>query len=159
MHRRGDDRKVLVGGVALMLLGSSMHPRNVEYLVKIGPKAIDEFQFFTYYNANANAFFNELWEMEKRKKIASPQTLLELRAFNYVNLPVDCDWHIKHNLEFDISFLAGPYNRFNLSGLKILPKYMDKQKLSGFNRFLERKQDNANRRERLFDTGSMVVSK
>ena len=80
--------KVLIGGKALVELGSSRSTNDVDYLVN-DKSTTEMFVFDTenntdYINANGHKFFSEIFEIEKCNEIATPQSLLELKAFSFV---------------------------------------------------------------------------
>jgi hypothetical protein len=85
-------KKLMIGGAALVKLGSSRSTQDVDYLV-CDKSTDDNFihdkeKNIDYINANGHPFFEEIWQAEKNNigEIASPQSLLELKAFAFVQL-------------------------------------------------------------------------
>lgn len=119
-------KKLLIGGKALMQLGSSRHTSDTDYLTFLE----DSKQPFVHLegdidliNANGNTFFAQVWEMEAKNEgeIASPQALLELKCYAFSK---HCE--LRHfqkvdNAEFDIKFLV---RTFGLKEMKLAHKHM-----------------------------------
>ena len=80
----------MIGGCALHKLGSSRRYKEIDYLVYDQSSNAsfihDRDNEKNYYNANGSLFFAEIWKMEENNigEIASPQALLELKAFTFV---------------------------------------------------------------------------
>jgi len=119
--------KLLIGGQALVQLGSSRSTSDVDYLVddKSTTKAFihDVDNNIDYINANGNKFFEEIAKMEAKNKtgIASPKALLELKAFSLVQHCINRNWNKANDAEFDMKFLV---INCGVSELKIVKKYI-----------------------------------
>lgn len=118
--------KILIGGQALVTLGSTRSTNDVDYLVNdtstkdmfIHHK-IDE----DWINANGHAFFKEIWDLEKDKVVASPQSLLELKAFSLVQHCINRKFQKADEAEFDMKFLC---RTFKLTQVTLVQKYITK---------------------------------
>ena len=81
--------KILIGGAALVQLGSSRSTLDTDYLVNdttsSAPFMKDEANNVDYINANGHPFFAEIFKIEEGNEVASPQSLLELKAFSLVH--------------------------------------------------------------------------
>src|SRR5699024_3809881 len=126
-------KKILIGGYALVKLGSSRHTEDIDYLVNDSSTTDmfihDHQNNIDYVNANGHEFYREIWEMEKNNvgEIASPQSLLELKAFAWIQYLQNGHWDKANAAEFDMKFLA---NKYNLEDVKILPKHIHTGELS-----------------------------
>jgi hypothetical protein len=114
---------VLIGGRALVALGSSRNTQDTDYLVN--DESTDA-EFIRHedgdlINANGHPFFKEIWGIEKGREIASPQGLLELKVFAFVQHCENGFWKKADQAEFDIKFLA---RQFNLTAAPIAEKYI-----------------------------------
>lgn len=77
--------KILIGGQALVKLGSSRSTNDTDYLIFLE----DNFDMFIhdkennidYINGNSSNFFEAIWNREKNNDIASPESLFELKAY------------------------------------------------------------------------------
>ena len=115
--------KILIGGQALKELGSDRYTNDIDYLINdlntksafITSKEVD------YLNANGNKFFKEIFNIEKENKIASPQSLLELKAYSFVQHCQNFNWSKVDKTEYDMKFLV---RNFNLNSTPIAKKYM-----------------------------------
>ena len=100
--------KILIGGRALVALGSSRNTLDIDYLVNdlstketfIHKDGVD------YCNANGSKFFKEIYQIEKDNQIASPQSLLELKAYGWVQHSLEGNWKKVTDYEYDIKFLV-----------------------------------------------------
>ncbi len=113
---------ILIGGQALKNLGSSRNTKDQDYLINDPEK--DLFvcsDSVDYLNAAKSNFFMEIWEAEKRREQASPQSLLELKAYALVEHCQNMQWQKADDCEYDIKFLV---RKFNLTELKIAQKYI-----------------------------------
>lgn len=123
--------KILIGGQALAELGSSRGTNDVDYLINEESSKdafiCDEKANIDYINANGNKFFKEIFELEKDNKIASPQSLLELKAFAFVQHCQNFKWNKVNDCEFDMKFLA---INFDINSVKIVNKYVSEGELS-----------------------------
>src|SRR5699024_514537 len=88
-----------------------------------------------YVNANGHKFYQEIWEMEKDNigEIASPQALLELKAFAFVQHWLNGFWQKADETEFDMKFLV---RKYNLDEVRIVGKYVDAGQLSEINKVI-----------------------
>ena len=117
------ENKILIGGRALIALGSSRNTLDTDYLVNIpgeGAFIHDEKNNVDYCNAAGLKFFAEIWKKEEGREIASPAGLLELKAFSFVQHCLNGNFQKADDAEYDMKFLI---RRFNLSTPKIVKKY------------------------------------
>ncbi len=120
--------KILIGGRALIALGSSRNTLDIDYLVNYpdSPSAFLQEAGVDYCNAGGSEpgarFFAEIYKQEKGREIASPQSLLELKAFAFVQHCRNGHWQKADDAEYDMKFLV---RKFKLTGVKIVPKYLD----------------------------------
>jgi hypothetical protein len=118
------EKQLLIGGYGLHKLGSSRGSKEIEYLVHDqSNNAFFIHDGKNYYNANGSQFFAEVWKMEENNigEIASPQALLELVAYTFVQHCSNHFFQKADEAEFDIKFLV---RSFNLEDLKIVTKYI-----------------------------------
>ena len=80
-----------------------------------------------FLNANGNKFFAEIFKIESENEIASPQSLLELKAYAFVQHRQNFNWKKVDSTEYDIKFLV---RKFKLNSVKIANKYMTLGELS-----------------------------
>lgn len=123
--------KVLIGGQALVELGSSRSTNDVDYLVfnenDFKPFSFDKENNIDYMNANASNFANDIWNKEKNNKIATPQSLFELKAFAYLSHVRNFNLNKINDCIFDLNFLA---INFNINSLPTLAKYATKNEIN-----------------------------
>lgn len=121
----------MIGGQALRQLGSSRHTIDTDFLINDSSKGLFVHEGdVDYINAGAgNKFFAEIWKMEAKNngELASPQALLELKAYSLVQHCLNGSWQKADDAEFDIKFLV---RTFNLSGVKIVKKYISAGELA-----------------------------
>lgn len=123
----------MIGGQALVKLGSSRHTEDTAYLVNDEENTMafihDKANNIDYINANGNKFFAEIWKMEEKNigELASPQALLELKAYLFVQHCLNGHWMKADAAELDIKFLV---RMFNLTGVSIVKKYISAGELS-----------------------------
>ena len=115
--------KILIGGQALRNLGSDRYTNDVDYLIN---DTTTKEAFITsididYLNANGNKFFNEVFQVEKGNKQASPQSLFELKCYAFVQHCQNFNWVKVDSTEYDIRFLV---RNFDVKMSKIAKKYM-----------------------------------
>ena len=128
--------KILIGGRAMIALGSSRNTLDIDYLVndeeeeKMFIKADGE----DYCNAAGFDLFKEIYEIEKGQVIASPQSLLELKAFAFVQHCRNGHWQKADDCEYDMKFLV---RKFNLSEIKIAKKYLDEGAMLEINNIIK----------------------
>lgn len=123
----------MIGGAALVKLGSSRKTEDLDYIVNDESTddmfIHDQENNIDYINANGHDFFGEIWEMEENNigEMASPQALLELKVFAFVQHCLNGFWQKADDAEYDIRFLV---RKYNLETLKIVDKYISKGQLS-----------------------------
>lgn len=125
-----NDNKILIGGKALVQLGSSRSTNDTDYLVSVDSKEMfihDTENNIDYINANGHKFFAEIFTIEAGKEIASAQSLLELKSFSLVQHCLNGNWGKADDCEYDIKFLV---RTFNLKSVSIVKKYISKGELS-----------------------------
>lgn len=115
--------KILIGGRALVALGSSRSTLDVDYLVndESNPEMFIKTEAGDLINAAGHKFFAEVYEQEKGNQIASPGALLELKAFSFVQHCLNGHWQKADDAEYDMKFLV---RKFNLSAPKLVKKYV-----------------------------------
>lgn len=119
---------ILIGGQALRNLGNDRHTEDIDYLVNdstttktfIAEKGVD------YINAANNSFFKEIYKSEKGNKQASPQALLELKAYAFVQHCQNFNFAKADACEYDIKFLV---RNFDVS-LKVVKKHISEGEFS-----------------------------
>ena len=122
-------KKILIGGQALRNLGSDRYTNDTDYLVNdLSTKA----PFITsnevdFLNANGNKFFAEIFKIEENNDTATPQSLLELKAYALVQHCQNFNFKKADACEYDIKFLV---RTFGLNKVKIANKYMNSGELS-----------------------------
>lgn len=113
----------MIGGQALVALGSSRATHDTDYLVNdLSSKLAfshDKAKNEDYCNANGNKFFAAVWKAEAKNigPLASPQALLELKAYSLVQHCLAGHWSKADSDEFDIKFLC---REFGLTGVKLV---------------------------------------
>ena len=123
----------MIGGTALTKLGSTRQTADVDYLINdtINKSAFshDKANNIDYCNAAGNEFFAEVWKMEEKNsgELASPQALLELKAYAFVQHCQNGFWKKADDCEYDMKFLC---REFNLTGVKIVSKHVSAGELS-----------------------------
>lgn len=115
-------QKILIGGQALRGLGSDRYTNDVDYLIndKSTSEAFICSENVDYLNANGNKLFAEIFEIEKENKIATPQSLLELKCYAFVQHCQNFNFKKADSSEYDIKFLVRKFNIFP----KIVKKYI-----------------------------------
>ena len=132
-------KQLMIGGQALVKMGSSRTTADTDYLVNdLSSKfafSHDSATNTDYCNANGNLFFAAIWNMEKNNngEIASPQALLELKAYSLVQHCLNGFFKKADDAEFDIKFLV---REFNLTSVKIANKFMSAGELSEVNKII-----------------------
>lgn len=125
--------RLLIGGQALAQLGMSRLTRDTDYLVNDPSSGAaflhDEAADVDYLNANGHKFFAQVWAAEAGNTtgVASPQSLLELKAFAFVQHCLLGHWQKADNAELDIKFLA---RTFKLTSVKLVAKHVTSGQLS-----------------------------
>ncbi len=129
--------KVLVGGRALVAYGSSRSTSDTDYLVS-DPSSTEAFMHDStnnvdFLNAAGNSFFAEIFALESGNQIASPQSLLELKAYAFVQHCQNFNFQKADDCEFDMRFLV---RKFNLEGVNIVNGHVGKGELSEINKVI-----------------------
>lgn len=123
--------KILIGGRALVNLGSSRGTNDTDYLVNdTSTKEAfihDEENNIDYLNANGNKFFSDVYEVEKNNIQASAQSLLELKAYAFVQHCQNFNFKKADDCEYDIKFLV---RHFNLKSVTTVKNYISFGELS-----------------------------
>jgi len=101
--------KILIGGQALRELGSSRYTSDTDYLI-FDENDFSQFIFdrennIDYMNGNGSNFSEEIYKKEKGNKIASPQSLFELKAFALISYLRDFNKEKINSSLFDLNFL------------------------------------------------------
>lgn len=128
--------KLLIGGQALMQLGSTRGSNDINFLIN-EPTNLNTFIHIVgqdLVNAAHHKFFKEIWEKELNglkddspiatgevQQIASPQSLLELKAFAFVQHCLNHNWQKADDAEYDIKFLC---RKFKLTDVPICKKHI-----------------------------------
>ncbi len=132
------NEKILIGGAALVKYGSSRSTNDTDYLVCDTDSQeafiIDVDNNVDYCNANGDGFFKIIFEIEKEKKIASPQSLLELKCYALVSHCHNAKWQKADDCEYDIKFLC---RKFGLAGTKHVQKFVTKGEFSEILKIIE----------------------
>ena len=106
-------KKILIGGKALNILGSSRSTSDTDYLIFDEKKELfikDEKNNVDYINAAKSEFFKKIWEEEKNNVIASPLALLELKAYAFVQHCQNMNFQKADDAEYDMRFLVRKYD-------------------------------------------------
>lgn len=133
-------KQLMIGGQALRKLGSNRSTIDTDYLINDTSSKLaflhDIDRNIDYCNANGNKFFSEIWKMENNNngEIASPQALLELKAYSFVQHCLNGFWKKADEAEYDMKFLV---REFNLSKLFIANKYMSAGELSEVDKIIK----------------------
>lgn len=131
------NNKVLIGGRALIALGSSRNTLDTDYLVNDTANSNafihDLDANIDYINANGNKFFAEIWATEQGQQIASPQALLELKAYSFVQHCLNRNFQKADDAEYDMKFLV---RTFGLRGVKLVQKHVSAGELSEINKVI-----------------------
>jgi len=121
------ETKILIGGQALRILGSTRATNDIDYLINIDSKeAFLHEENVDYLNAKRNKFFAEIFKAEKGNQIASPQSLLELKAYAFVQHLQNYNFQKADDAEYDMKFLV---RKFNLT-INIVRNYVSSGELS-----------------------------
>ena len=117
-------KKVLIGGRALVALGSDRSTDDTDYLINDksskNPFYNDTKANVDYCNANGLDFFKAIWKIEQNSQIASPQSLLELKAYSFIQHCQNFNFAKADQAEYDIKFLV---RKFRLKGVEVLKKF------------------------------------
>jgi hypothetical protein len=110
--RKTDDMKtskILIGGAALREMGNDRYTDDTDYLVCDSSKdtfSHDSENNVDYINAASNKFFAEIFKIEEGNKIASAQSLFELKAYAFVQHCQNFNFKKADSCEYDIKFLV-----------------------------------------------------
>lgn len=132
--------KILIGGAALVELGSSRRTQDLDYLIydKSSKELFMHFHDIDYINAAQSDFYKEIFDLEKGNKIASPQSLLETKSNALIQHLQNGFWQKADDAEYDIKYLV---RKFNLKELNILPKYYDKSVINEVTKIIDSVQN------------------
>lgn len=121
--------KILIGGQALRELGSDRYTNDVDYLINDNStkEAFITSEKEDLLNANGNKFFAEIFKIEAGNEIATPQSLLELKAYAFVQHCQNFNWKKVDSCEYDIKFLV---RTFGLKTVKTVRNYISNGELS-----------------------------
>ena len=126
-------KQLMIGGQALVKLGSNRTTSDTDYLINDTnsktPFTHNKDLNIDYCNANGLNFFADIWKMELKNigEIATPQALLELKAYSLVQHCQNGFFSKADDAEFDMKFLV---RKFNLTGVSIVKKYVSAGELS-----------------------------
>lgn len=114
--------KILIGGQALRNLGSDRYTNDTDFLINdtTSTKAFITGEEIDYINSNGNKFFAEIFKLECKNTQASPASLLELKAYAFVQHCQNFNFKKADACEYDIKFLV---RTFGVSA-KIVKKYV-----------------------------------
>lgn len=131
--------KVLIGGQALKLMGSTRHTNDSDYLIfdTSLPMFSKDDSGNDLLNAAKSRFFLEIWKTESGKEMASPQSLLELKAYAIVQHCQNGNLQKADDCEFDIRFLV---RNHGAGKMKIACKYMTTGQAGEINAIIEKIQ-------------------
>jgi hypothetical protein len=133
-------KQLMIGGQALVALGSSRSTVDTDYLINDKTSKLpfqhDTASNIDYCNANGLKFFAAVWKHEAKNigPLASPQALLELKAFSFVQNCLNGHWSKADDAEYDIKFLV---RKFGLRELKIANKFISEGELHEVNRIIQ----------------------
>lgn len=125
-------KMILIGGQALRKLGSSRYTNDTDYLI-FDENSFDQFIFdnennIDYMNGNGSNFAEAIYNKEKNNKIASPQSLFELKAFSLLSHLRNFNKDKINSTIFDMNFLN---NNFDINtNCPILSKYITSAELN-----------------------------
>ena len=120
--------KILIGGQALRELGSNRYTNDTDYLI-CNPADrrtfIHETENVDIINGGGCApfarFFKNVFNAEKGNAIASPQSLLDLKAYAYIQHVKNGNGQKADDAEFDIKFLV---RTFGVNELKLVVDFL-----------------------------------
>lgn len=114
------NNQILIGGQALKNLGSDRYTSDVDYLINntATKEAFICSDSVDYLNANGNKFFAEIFAAEQGNDQATPQSLMDLKCYAFVQHCQNFNWAKADSCEYDIKFLVRNY--------KVTPKLVKK---------------------------------
>ncbi len=122
-------RKLMIGGQALVKLGSDRNTLDTDYIIN-DESTKDAFIFdqknnVDYINANGNKFFAEIWKMEANNngEMASPKALMNLKAYSLVQHCQNFHFTKADQAEYDMKFLARTFH-LGMDSVAIVKKYV-----------------------------------
>lgn len=101
--------KKLIGGQKLAELGSTRHTEDSDYLILDESEGLfthDPENNVDYINAAKSDFFSKIWEKEIKNSDISLNSLLELKAYSFVQHCQNLNFEKADSDEFDIKFLV-----------------------------------------------------
>lgn len=107
----------------MIQLGSSRSTNDIDYLMLLpdNPATFIHEPAGDIINAAGHKFFGKIYELEQGNDIASPQSMLELKAFALVQHCLHRNWQKADDCEYDIKFLC---RTFKLRSAPICRKYV-----------------------------------
>ena len=130
--------KILIGDKAMSILGTTRLSESSCYLVLEGnfieDILRDEQTGSIYVNALGNAFYEEIYRSEKNNLIASPQAMLNLRAYDYIQYLNGKEFEKAAQADYDIRFLI---IRYKLQDINIAKKHLSKLQLQEIENLLK----------------------
>lgn len=130
---------LLIGGHALAQLGSARYTEDVDYLIldpsSKAPFLHDAARNIDYVNANGHKFFGQIWRAEvgNTSGRATPQSLLELKAFAFVQHCLNRRFQKADDAEYDIKFLV---RNCQVNKLKFAPKHITAGQFAEVNKII-----------------------
>jgi hypothetical protein len=127
--------KILVGGAAMVQLGSTRRTADTDYLI-CDPTSSeiviqDEANNTDYLNAAALPFFADILAIEAGNEVASPQSMFEMKGRAFVQHAQNGNWNKLNSTIYDLTFLI---INFNLSEVKVISKYLHPGELKELNK-------------------------
>ena len=114
MHNR-----IMIGGKAMNFYGSNRLTSDVDYLVfEPGREVFFEHDGGDIVNAAAHPFLHEVWKQEQGNQIVSPQGLMELKAFAFINHCQIGAFMKTYDDEYDMKYLAHKFDIFDVPLIK-----------------------------------------
>lgn len=132
-------KRLMIGGAALVRLCSSRSTNDVDFLINDttskDPFIFDKENNIDYCNANGNDFFKLVYNSETNNNsgIASPQALLELKAYAFVQHCQNFNFQKADDCEYDIKFLV---RNFDVNTIKIANKFISEAELKEVNKLI-----------------------
>lgn len=125
-----ENKKILVGGKALNIYGSTRLTHDTNYLIfdssSSEPFIKDDKKSITYLNGNGLTFFEEIFHREKENDIASAPSLMELKAYSYIQHMVNENYIRAISDKHDIAFLS---LEFDLKSVEVVNEYLKENQI------------------------------